>query len=108
MKPSYLFLDDDVQMAFGSAVGGKMSQCVESVEMENENSRGRRWVAVECRILNERFSGLTEQELGWVAEGMLKDLLVKAYGGYFFSVYAKVHCYSEKAFRIYYFAEVFE
>lgn len=107
-RPSHLVLDDEIEMALGGAVGRKLSVSVENTSMENETSMRRRWAAIECSILNERFADLTEQELEWVAEGMLRDLLMKAYGGYYFSVAAKVHCHSEKEFTIYYHTEVFE
>ena len=108
MKKSWFFLDDDALLAFAASVGLKLTAYVDAVEMVDENSMARRWATASCHILEEKYSGLTEDELGWLVKGMIGDMLRRTFWGHEFLVEARVHLYSGEEVKIAYLTEVFE
>ncbi len=108
MKPSFFFLENEAKLAFAAAVGTKLAAYVDGVEMRDENHRDQRWAVVKCHLLNEEYTALSDTALAWIVEGMVRDMLQKAFWGHMFEVQARIIFRSETAVEIGFIASVFD
>lgn len=108
MERAWLILDDDLKLMIVNYIGKKMTVVVDDVEMIDENHMSRRWAVARCHILLEKYSKLTEEELGMVVAGFVRKVLRNAFGCFEFLVDARVSLYGRDEIRIGIFFEVFE
>ena len=108
MRRTWYFLPDEALLGFAASVGMRMMDCVTEQEMVDENHMARRWATVRGHLLEAKYDGLTEEELGWLAEGMLRKVIQETVWGHEAMVKAQVHLYGDSAVSIAYLVELFE
>lgn len=103
-----MIIQIETEKAVASYVGYHMTNGVKDVELDDQNDKGWRWVTAVCEKLKTEYDNLEKQELEWLAQGYISQLLYAMYPGYHFDVRTRVDQFAENYIKIRFIEECYE